>query len=83
MPTPIPGPPGLPILGNVLDVNPNETWNSLNKLAAQYGTLKTIASQHTHLYYERRNLTVLLRPHFQDYSPRQDDRIRLQCGAPG
>jgi hypothetical protein len=37
MPTPIPGPPGVPLLGNVFDVNPNETWNSLNKLAKQFG----------------------------------------------
>ena len=33
----IPSPPGVPILGNIFDVDPNETWNSLNKLAAQYG----------------------------------------------
>lgn len=37
MPTEIPGPPGVPLLGNIFDVNPNETWNSLNKLAKQYG----------------------------------------------
>lgn len=39
MPTEIPSPPGIPILGNVFDVNPNDTWTSLNKLAAQYGEL--------------------------------------------
>ncbi|KAJ5183989.1 hypothetical protein N7492_001605 [Penicillium capsulatum] len=35
----IPSPPGVPILGNIFDVNPNETWNSLNKLAEQYGPI--------------------------------------------
>lgn len=33
----IPQPPGVPLLGNVFDVNPNETWNSLIKLSEQYG----------------------------------------------
>jgi hypothetical protein len=33
----IPGPPGVPLLGNIFDVNPNETWNSLIKLSKQYG----------------------------------------------
>jgi hypothetical protein len=41
MPTEIPGPPGVPLLGNVFDVNPNETWNSLNKLAKQFGMTAT------------------------------------------
>ncbi|KAJ5579549.1 uncharacterized protein N7459_005534 [Penicillium hispanicum] len=39
MPSEIPAPPGVPILGNIFDVNPNETWNSLNKLAKQYGPI--------------------------------------------
>lgn len=39
MSTEIPSPPGIPILGNVFDVNPNDTWTSLNKLAAQYGPI--------------------------------------------
>ncbi|KAJ5083214.1 hypothetical protein N7456_012641 [Penicillium angulare] len=39
MPSEIPGPPGVPLLGNVFDINPNETWNSLNKLASQYGPI--------------------------------------------
>ncbi|CAG8393249.1 unnamed protein product [Penicillium salamii] len=39
MPTPIPGPAGVPLLGNIFDVDPNETWNSLNKLAKQYGRI--------------------------------------------
>lgn len=33
----IPSPPGVPFLGNIFDVNPNDTWNSLNQLAKQYG----------------------------------------------
>ncbi|EPS26481.1 hypothetical protein POX_g09223 [Penicillium oxalicum] len=39
MPAEIPGPPGVPLLGNIFDVNPSETWNSLNKLAKQYGPI--------------------------------------------
>ncbi|CEJ57399.1 hypothetical protein PMG11_06093 [Penicillium brasilianum] len=39
MSTKIPRPPGIPILGNVFDVNPNETWNSLIKLAKEYGPI--------------------------------------------
>ncbi|KAJ5169609.1 uncharacterized protein N7500_002392 [Penicillium coprophilum] len=37
MPSPIPQPRGLPILGNVFDVIPDNTWASLNKLAAEHG----------------------------------------------
>lgn len=40
MPTEIPSPPGVPILGNVFDVDPNKTWNSLNNLAKKYGKLR-------------------------------------------
>ncbi|KAJ5640931.1 hypothetical protein N7528_000556 [Penicillium herquei] len=39
MPSEIPGPRGVPLLGNIFDVNPNETWNSLNKLAKEYGPI--------------------------------------------
>ncbi|KAJ5144821.1 hypothetical protein N7448_002213 [Penicillium atrosanguineum] len=35
----IPQPPGVPILGNVFDVNPNETWNSLIQLSEKYGPI--------------------------------------------
>ena len=38
MSEPIPQPPGIPLLGNIFDVDPKNTWVSLNKLAAQYGT---------------------------------------------
>ncbi|KAH3643094.1 hypothetical protein KXW27_008176 [Aspergillus fumigatus] len=33
MPTPIPHPSGLPILGNLLSISPGNTWGSFNKLA--------------------------------------------------
>ncbi len=36
---PIPQPPGIPLLGNVFDVNPNNTWASLKKLAEKYGEI--------------------------------------------
>ncbi|EAW14844.1 putative cytochrome P450 [Aspergillus clavatus NRRL 1] len=36
MPTPIPQPPGLPILGNLFDLKPGNTWGSFNKLAVKY-----------------------------------------------
>ncbi|KAJ5725109.1 uncharacterized protein N7483_006466 [Penicillium malachiteum] len=35
----IPKPPGIPILGNVFDVNPNDTWISLIKLSQKYGPI--------------------------------------------
>ncbi|KAJ5206091.1 Cytochrome P450 [Penicillium cf. griseofulvum] len=37
MPSPIPQPQGLPILGNIFDMIPGNTWASLNKLAAEHG----------------------------------------------
>ncbi|KAK7751909.1 hypothetical protein SLS62_006210 [Diatrype stigma] len=39
MTTPIPQPPGVPLLGNIFDVNPNNTWASLKKLAEKYGEI--------------------------------------------
>ena len=39
MSSPIPQPRGLPLVGNVLDVNPNNTWGSLKKLSEQYGEI--------------------------------------------
>jgi hypothetical protein len=39
MPSPIPQPPGIPLLGNIFDVDPNNTWVSLKKLAEKYGEL--------------------------------------------
>ncbi|CAG8946192.1 unnamed protein product [Penicillium salamii] len=37
MPTPIPQPPGLPIIGNLLDMTPGNVWASLNRLATAHG----------------------------------------------
>jgi cytochrome P450 len=37
MPSPIPQPKGLPILGNLFDMIPGNVWASLNKLAAEHG----------------------------------------------
>lgn len=37
MTTPIPQPPGVPILGNIFDVNPSNTWTSLKTLSEKYG----------------------------------------------
>ncbi|CAM1508732.1 Fc.00g055800.m01.CDS01 [Cosmosporella sp. VM-42] len=39
MTSPIPRPPGVPILGNILDVNPNNPWTSLKTLAEKYGEI--------------------------------------------
>jgi hypothetical protein len=57
----IPSPPGIPILGNVFDVDPNNTWTSLNKLAAQYGKCASPPKQHP-----VSELMIVSRPHFQD-----------------
>lgn len=37
MSTPIPGPPGIPLLGNINDVDPAEAIVSLGRLADTYG----------------------------------------------
>ncbi|PHH66479.1 hypothetical protein CDD81_6954 [Ophiocordyceps australis] len=39
MSQPIPQPRGIPLLGNIFDVNPANTWTSLNKLSVQYGEI--------------------------------------------
>lgn len=39
MPSPIPQPPGVPLLGNIFDVNPNNTWWSLKTLSEKYGEI--------------------------------------------
>jgi cytochrome P450/NADPH-cytochrome P450 reductase len=36
-PIPIPGPPGLPILGNIYDLDYPDTVSSLSRLADTYG----------------------------------------------
>jgi cytochrome P450/NADPH-cytochrome P450 reductase len=38
----IPGPPGLPFLGNVTDVDPTNSMVSLQRLADIYGMLSSI-----------------------------------------
>ncbi|KAI1080530.1 bifunctional P-450:NADPH-P450 reductase [Whalleya microplaca] len=35
----IPQPAGVPLLGNIFDVDPNNTWDSLRKLAEKYGEI--------------------------------------------
>jgi len=37
MSTAIPQPPGVPLLGNIFDVDPKNTWWSLKTLAEKYG----------------------------------------------
>ncbi|OLN97923.1 Bifunctional P-450:NADPH-P450 reductase 1 [Colletotrichum chlorophyti] len=39
MTTPIPQPPGVPVLGNIFDVDPKNTWTSLKKLSEKYGEI--------------------------------------------
>ncbi|KFA71621.1 hypothetical protein S40288_03645 [Stachybotrys chartarum IBT 40288] len=39
MTTPIPQPPGLPVLGNIFDIKPSNTWWSLKTLAEKYGEI--------------------------------------------
>lgn len=39
MTTPIPQPPGIPLLGNIFDVDPSNTWTSLQKLWEKYGEI--------------------------------------------
>ncbi|KAI1814563.1 cytochrome P450 [Poronia punctata] len=42
MSQPIPQPPGLPLLGNIKDVDPSNTWWSLKKLTDKYGEIVQI-----------------------------------------
>jgi hypothetical protein len=37
MPEPIPGPPGYPIVGNINDIDPADSFTSLGRLADTYG----------------------------------------------
>lgn len=46
MTTPIPQPPGVPLLGNVFDVDPSNTWVSLQKLWEKYGQSKRTRGIH-------------------------------------
>ena len=38
MGTPVPQPPGLPLLGNIRDVDPENALESISRLADLYGT---------------------------------------------
>jgi hypothetical protein len=38
MTSPIPQPPGIPILGNIFNIDQSDTWGSLRKLAEKYGS---------------------------------------------
>ncbi|KAG6002274.1 hypothetical protein E4U21_003264, partial [Claviceps maximensis] len=44
MAQPIPQPRGFPVLGNILDITPSNTWTSLKKLAEQYGEIFQITA---------------------------------------
>ncbi|KAI2637999.1 bifunctional P-450:NADPH-P450 reductase [Hypomontagnella submonticulosa] len=39
MSQPIPRPPGVPFLGNIFDINPQNTWESVRELAEKYGEI--------------------------------------------
>lgn len=55
MSQPIPGPPGLPILGNISDIDPADSVNSLGRLADTYGMNPSIC-QCAEADLNRRNL---------------------------
>lgn len=42
MTTKIPKPPGVPLLGNISDVDPSNTWVSLQKLWEKYGETRSM-----------------------------------------
>lgn len=42
--TPIPGPRGVPLLGNIYDLDKETPINSLERLADTYGTIRLIIS---------------------------------------
>ncbi|KAI0172722.1 bifunctional P-450:NADPH-P450 reductase [Hypoxylon sp. FL1284] len=39
MPIAIPQPPGVPLIGNIFDIDTNNTWESLRKLSERYGEI--------------------------------------------
>ena len=45
MTTPIPQPPGLPLVGNLRDLDPQKPTESLGRLAKEYGEPSSIAIQ--------------------------------------
>lgn len=57
MSQPIPQPKGIPILGNVFDVKPSNTWASLKKLAEEHGEIfKITVLGHTIVFVAGANL---------------------------
>lgn len=57
MSQPIPQPKGIPILGNVFDVKPSNTWASLKKLAEEHGEIfKISVLGHTIVFVAGANL---------------------------
>jgi hypothetical protein len=74
MPSPIPKPPGVPLLGNIFDIDPSNTWVSLKKLADKYGERSSNPIlDFTFSYIARQNL--------QNQCPRHADRVCVQCRA--
>ncbi|MCJ1377135.1 hypothetical protein MMC17_000227 [Xylographa soralifera] len=51
MPSPIPQPPGVPLLGNIFDIDPSNTWVSLKKLADKYGPIFKIKALGTQIVF--------------------------------
>lgn len=61
MSAPIPQPPGVPLLGNIFDVDPNDTWSSLNKLAEKYGECGSNAEfAITYLWQDQSSKSIFL-----------------------
>jgi hypothetical protein len=73
MPEPIPGPPGLPILGNINDVDPVDTTASLSRLADTYGMFTMLEA-----YLQNKELTIHhCRPYIQAQSWWQRQAVHL------
>ncbi|KAH8701611.1 putative cytochrome P450 [Talaromyces proteolyticus] len=51
MTTPIPQPPGVPLLGNVFDVKPSNTWGSLKTLSEKWGPIFKINALGTQIVF--------------------------------
>lgn len=53
-PIAIPGPPGLPLLGNLTDIDPTNVVVSFNHLADTYGILNPLCSLKLWYFADRR-----------------------------
>ena len=73
----IPQPPGIPVLGNIFDVSPNNTWSSLNKLAKKYGT--STASTLLLWLEDSSRCSLQCRTNIQDQSSRPPDCLCGKC----